>query len=294
MMNQLVSTHAHGRSNTVPHSRIGTLLQEAGKLTAPDIERVLCWQFSNGGRFGEAAQQLGLVTTADIDLAIAHQFRHVTLRLEERRFPLELVALHEPFSERTETLRAVRIQLRRRWFAPGRRALVVASIDSGAGASFVAANLAVMFSQAGERTLLVDANIRRPRLHKIFNLENCKGISEVLAGQVSLEGVVWLAGAALPELSILPGGAPAANPHAMVFRKTFDEIHDSLSHRFDTVLYDVSSFSDGADALAVAARAGGVLLVLRKDTTRVVDMRAAAERLRQCGIEIVGSVMLDF
>ncbi len=189
-------------------------------------------------------------------------------------------------------MRAIRSQLMLRWFASGRKTLAIACVNPGEGASLFVANLAVVFSQLGEQTLLVDANLRKPRQHQIFNLPGKQGLSDILAGRADLDAIAKVD--SFVDLSVLQAGTLPPNPQELVSRSTFDELTDNLARRFDVVLYDVSAFSAGADALAIAVRAGGVLLVTRKNTTSLADISTAAEQLGRVGAEVVGSVMVDY
>ena len=103
----------------------------------------------------------------------------------------ELIAATDPDSAAVEHLRALRSQLMLRWFENDARqaALAVVSPGSGEGRSYIAANLAVLFSQLGKRTLLIDADLRRPRQHRIFGLPGRIGLSSVLAGRVGWDAV---------------------------------------------------------------------------------------------------------
>lgn len=271
---------------------IGEMLRDAGKLTIDDTERVLHTQTELGIRFGEAAQRLGLVTDADIRQVLARQFDYPYLQPGASGFSPNLVAAFAPFSAQAEALRAVRSALMLRWFAHGRRALAVLGVGEGDGVSLFAANLAVVFSQLGEQTLLVDANLRHPRQHTIFDLPGRQGLSDLLAGRAELDVVQHIA--CFADLSVLPAGTPAPNPQELLARAAFRALNTQLESRYDVVLYDVAPFSQGVDALAVASRAGGVLLVARKDHTPVAKVSRMAEQMAQAGADVIGSVVVDF
>ncbi len=278
------------------------MLLELGKLTPEGVERVLRLQKERGIRFGEAAQLLGLITEAGIqqvlarqhrDAVLASQFDYPYLQPGQGKYPAELVAAYQPFSVQVEILRAVRTQLMLRWFATGHKELAVVSINPREGASLFTANLAVVFSQLGERTLLIDANLRRPRQHEIFNLGNKEGLSYVLAGHAAANDVISKV-EPFAHLFVLPAGTPPPNPQELLGRASFGELNESLVSQFDVVLFDTSDFSAGADTLAIAARTGGVLLVARKNNTRMADIKATSEQLGRIDIEVVGSVLVDF
>ena len=271
---------------------IGRILLEMGKLSPEDAERVLRIQKELGMRFGEAAEYLGLITKADIQQVLARQFDYPYLQQSDNKFPLELVAAYQPFSPQVETLRAIRSQLMLRWFAKQRHALAIMSVNPGDGVSFFSANLAIVFSQLGEHTLLVDANMRKPAQEKLFNLQSKLGLSDILAGRAEMSEISKID--SFVDLSVLVAGTPPPNPQELLSRESFTQLNSQLERNYDAVLYDVSAFSTGADALAVASRVGGVLLVTRQDKTRVADVNALCDQFIRNGVEVVGTVMVNF
>jgi len=273
-------------------SSIGGLLLESGRITPENAERVLRMQKELGIRFGEAAQRLGLITEADIQQVLARQFDYPYLQAGEGKYSPKLVAAYQPFSHQVETLRAVRSQLMLRWFARGRKSLTIVQIGNDDGASLFAANLAVVFSQLGEATMLVDANLRKPQQHEIFGLQSRIGLSDVLAGRAGMDAVTKVE--AFVDLSVMAAGTQPPNPLELLSRPSFGSFNSKLEEDYDVVLYDVAPFADGADALAVAARSGGVLLVTRKNKTMLAEVSAMSEQLAQAGAQVIGSVVVDF
>ncbi|NHZ36397.1 chain length determinant protein tyrosine kinase EpsG [Massilia rubra] len=273
-------------------SSIGGLLLESGKITPENAERVLRMQKELGIRFGEAAQRLGLINEADIQQVLARQFDYPYLQPGEGSYSPHLVAAYDPFSPQVETLRAVRSQLMLRWFARGRKSLTVVGIDRGDGASLFAANLAVVFSQLGEHTLLVDANLRKPAQHAIFNLPGKQGLSDVLAGRAELDVTAHIG--SFVDLSVLGAGTLPPNPQELLSRSNFAGLNAQLESKYDVTLYDVAASQTGLDALVLAARTGGVLIVARKNKTHMGDVNALAEQVAQNGAVVVGSVLVDF
>ncbi|NHZ41039.1 MULTISPECIES: chain length determinant protein tyrosine kinase EpsG [Massilia] len=273
-------------------SSIGGLLLESGKITPENAERVLRMQKELGIRFGEAAQRLGLINEADIQQVLARQFDYPYLQPGEGSYSPHLVAAYDPFSPQVETLRAVRSQLMLRWFARGRKSLTVVGIDRGDGASLFAANLAVVFSQLGEHTLLVDANLRKPAQHSIFNIPGKQGLSDVLAGRADLDVISHVG--SFVDLSVLGAGTLPPNPQELLSRSNFAGLNAQLESKYDVTLYDVAASQTGLDALVLAARTGGVLIVARKNKTHMGDVNALAEQVAQNGAVVVGSVLVDF
>jgi protein-tyrosine kinase len=273
---------------------LGGILIDSGLLKAEDAERVLLVQKEQNLRFGEAAIRLGLLTEADIQHALSRQFAYAYLRKtpgEERPVSEELVAAYEPFSARVEQLRSIRSQLMLRWFdkAEQRQVLSVVGAERGEGRSHLAANLAVVFSQLGERTLLVDADMRNPRQHEIFHLENKVGFSTVLSGRSRGDSVVRIP--ELAGLSVLPAGPMPPNPLELLNRLNFDEFLIQAKASFDVVIVDTPAISSGEDAFMTAVRTGAAIAVARSSKTKVSSFSDLVQGLMNAGVSVVGSVL---
>jgi chain length determinant protein tyrosine kinase EpsG len=271
---------------------IGSVLVDAGRLRAEDTELILRVQRERGLRFGEAGLSLGLITPRDIDFALSQQFEYAYLQPGGSPVSEEVFAAYAPFSREAEALRVLRAQLMVRWFddGPARSSLAIISAAPGEGRSYVAANLAVTFSQAGERTLLIDADMRNPRQHRLFGVENRIGLSAVLALRSNGESIQRVPG--LPHLALLPAGAIPPNPHELVMRPVFVDLLQQLGAHYDVILLDSPPATQAADAQTLAVRAGAALMVVRKNKSRAAEVRAVREVIPEAAI--VGAVLNDF
>ena len=275
---------------------LGGILIDSGLLKPEDAERVLLLQKEQNMRFGDAAVRLGLLTEADVQYALSRQFAYAYLRKtpgNKKPVSDELVAAYEPFSPRVEQLRAIRSQLMLRWFdkADQRQALTIVGAERGEGRSHLAANLAVVFSQLGERTLLVDADMRHPRQHELFYLENKIGFSTVLSGRSREEAIVRIPD--LAGLCVLPAGPVPPNPLELLNRLNFDEFMMQAKASFDVVIIDTPAMSVGEDAAMIAVRTGAALAVARSARTRVANFADLVQGLMNSGVTVVGSVLND-
>jgi len=277
---------------------IGAILLEEGKLTAPEIERVLELQRSEGMRFGEAAVRLGYITDNDVRFALAKQydFGHLVQDVQAKGHQpsTELVAAFAPFHPRTEELRALRTQLLIRWYNPesGRNALVVTSPESGEGRSYIAANLAIVFSQLGARVLLVDADLRKPRQAQIFGLPSGQGLSTVLSGRTEHHAQFPVVG--LSRLSVLPAGPLPPNPQELLSRPAFAALVKDLQSLYDVLIIDTPPACRFADAQSITFRAGDALVVARKNHTPVEATSKVIRELAGTGARVVGTVINDY
>ncbi|OYU46000.1 MAG: tyrosine protein kinase, partial [Burkholderiales bacterium PBB4] len=200
---------------------IGSIIAETRNLTADQVERVLQHQRAKGIRFGEAAIALGYANADDVLFALAQQFHYPYAAETQSKANPELVALNQPFGAQAESFRAIRSQLMMRLFNEGqpRHAIAVVSPNAGDGKTFFAANLAITMAQLGGRTLLVDADMRGPRQHQVFGIDNKAGLSGVLSGRTEAKVIQQVVG--VPSLFVLPVGITPPNPLELVERPAF-------------------------------------------------------------------------
>jgi len=203
----------------------------------------------------------------------------------------ELVAAKDPFSDRAEEFRSLRRLILSTVYATADRpALAVVSAEAGDGKTYMAANLAISFSQLGGRTLLIDANLRQPRLHRLFGTRAEVGLSNLLAGEFSGgEAVIAIDG--LEGLSFLGAGVPAADPVRLLQQARFSMLLERLVDTFDYVLIDTPSHDDGPDARLIAARAGAALVVGRRGHSRIAKVRGLLSQLHLGPTSVAGVVM---
>ncbi|MDF3009230.1 MAG: putative non-specific protein-tyrosine kinase EpsG-like protein [Burkholderiales bacterium] len=271
--------------------QIGAILMAEGKLTEPEAEQVLKRQRELGWRFGEAAIELNFITNTDLREALAKQYEFPYLASGPEGVSRELIAAWDPFHPAVEELRRVRTQLLIRWFDPGagRRTLAVASACAREGRSFVAANLAVVFSQLGQRTLLIDADFRAPRQQSIFNVADRFGLSSALSGRADLSVAVPVTG--LAGLAVLPSGPVPPNPLELLSRPGFAALLAKAQSEYDFIIIDTPPVTEYADAQCVAFRTGDAMLVSRKDHTRMADTEQAVRDLTEGNARVVGTLI---
>lgn len=203
----------------------------------------------------------------------------------------ELVAAKEPFSDRAEEFRALRGTLLGAVFSGvGKRALAVVSAEQGDGKTYLVSNLAVSFSQFAGRTLLIDANLRHPQVHRLLGTRCDVGLSNLLAGEVQGENVVPVAG--VEGLHFLGAGSAIADPVRLLQGPRFSVLLEQMVDSFDYVFVDTPSNESGPDARLIAARAGAALLVGRKGRSRVSGVKRLLSQLNM-GPSLVAGVVLN-
>jgi protein-tyrosine kinase len=270
---------------------IGAILIEQGRLNVEDVEEIQAFANLHGLRFGDAAVQLQRLSQLDIESAIAQQYNYPVLaRGGDSGVADDVIAGYQPQSEAVEPLRALRSQLILRWLnGTKRKVLAVTSAERGDGRSWLAANLATMFAQLGERTLLIDADMRHPRQHRLFNIDNSVGLSALLTGRAGRE----IARRIHPQLRlyVLPAGVLPPNPQELLARQVFEVVVDHFAAQFSVVIVDTPAISETADAQILAANAGSAILVARRNHTLQSKLLNAMETLTQTGVNVIGSVM---
>ena len=294
MPTNVVSASTESPALTRIDHLIGGILIDAGRLKLEDAERILHLQREQGLLFGDAAIKLGLLTEADIQFALSRQFNFPYLVRGESKVSEDLIAAYARAGPQLEALRALRSQLMLRWFDndPTRKALAIVSGKRREGRSYIAANLAVVFSQLGQHTLLIDADMRNPSQHHLFGVDNSGGLSEALSGRGGPVTIKHISG--LPDLWVLPAGASPPNPLELLARPKFPQLLAELGQKFDVILLDSPAAADYADAQTLAVRAGAALIVARKNATRMWQVRGVSDSVAQGNATIVGTVLNDF
>ena len=188
-----------------------------------------------------------------------------------------------------EAIRSVRTSLIFSSADEGARPVLVTSTAPGEGKSCISANLAISLAQLGRRTLLVDADLRRPQQHVLFGLDLEPGLSNLLATEAE-EGAV-VRETSIPGLSLVPAGKTPPNPTDLVASPRFARFLDSCRARFDWIIFDTTPVLPVADALVAAKVVGKVLFVAASGTT---SRRAAADalgKLDEAEAGVLGTVL---
>jgi capsular exopolysaccharide synthesis family protein len=174
------------------------------------------------------------------------------------------------------------------------RVVTVTSPNPQDGKSTVAANLALALAEMGRRVLLVDADLRKPRQHVLFNLENTWGLADLLEDETAVSAYpreAFYRETEVPNLYVLPSGPPLKNVGAMVHSDRFGELLQRFRQEFDYVFLDTPPVLVVSDARVTGQRSDGVILVLRAGETRQADALQVVRRLKEDGTRILGTVL---
>ncbi|MDH2424141.1 polysaccharide biosynthesis tyrosine autokinase [Sphaerisporangium sp. TRM90804] len=206
---------------------------------------------------------------------------------DARRLPL--IIRREGQSTRSEAFRSLRTNLQFMGVDRQPRSLVVTSCLPEEGKSSTATNLAITFAQAGWRVILVDADLRRPRVPSYLGIEGAVGLTNVLIESVDLAGAVQTWGD--DSLSVLPSGQIPANPSELLGSQAMRDLVGRLTKEYDIVVVDAAPLLPVTDAAALAAICDDVLLVVRHGKTRREHLVRAGELLSSINARLVGSVL---
>lgn len=247
--------------------------------------------FNRGVTDPADVERLGLPVYA----AILDSPQERTLALRQRRgrsrhLRPQLLALNAPTDGAMEALRFLRTSLHFARIEPENKLLMIAGPSSGVGKTFVCSNLAVAVAQAGQRVVLVDADMRRGTLHDVLGVRATEGLSELISRQINLDAAVrTVAGA--ENLSFISRGAPPPNPSELLMHPNFGKLLDTLAANYDLVIIDTPPVLAVTDAAVIGQHVGTTLLVVRSGLSQAREIALAKQRLEQSGVEIKGAIV---
>ena len=203
----------------------------------------------------------------------------------------DLFILHNPRSAVAECARFIRTNLL--FMSPDRplKTLVVTSPSPQEGKSTTAVTTAITMAQAGSRTLIVDTDMRKPRLHRVFGLESDAGISTVLLGEASLDEAIQRS--EVPNLDVLVCGAMPPNPSELLLSARFKDLVGQLADRYDRVVFDTPPVGPVTDPAIIGTLVDGVVLVSKCDQTTKASVKQAMRSLKDANVRVFGVILND-
>jgi polysaccharide biosynthesis transport protein len=188
-----------------------------------------------------------------------------------------------------EALRTIRTRILLSPVAARMRALAITSSGPGEGKTVLASNLAISMVAGGRSVLLIDADMRRPQVHRVFDLSLGPGLSNVLAGEVKALDAVRESSA--KGLFVLPAGANVANASEILDNEALSNLIEGFSKRYDLIILDCPPAMAVADTSIIANAALSVLFVVRAGSTKGDVARAAIERIKSAQAQVIGVVL---
>lgn len=289
MANETQSTRPAPSNNA---DQMGSRFIEAGLLTAAQVERVVELQKVGNLRFGEAAVRLGLLTEQNVQMVLSEQFNYATALVPSDSLDKSLDIALSPFGIEAEAIRQIRAELSIRLSQQEKISLAIVSAVEGEGKSYLAASLALAFSQMGKRTLLIDANMRSPTQHLLFGLENKTGLSTILAGRTAVSAGSLAKG--FPHLRVLNAGPQPPNPLEILLQPALTKLMQELANDFDVFIVDTPAVQVSSDAQTIAQQAGMCLLVARQHHSDLAALRNTEAQMKTSGTQIIGTVYNAF
>ncbi|MBN2117188.1 MAG: polysaccharide biosynthesis tyrosine autokinase [Anaerolineales bacterium] len=202
----------------------------------------------------------------------------------------EIYVSRQPRSPVSESFRSLRTNLEFSSVDKPLRTILVTGAEAGDGKTTISANLAAIFAQGGKRVLLLDADLRRPRLHRFLGIQNRLGLTDLFRDGLDVEAVTYQwSDSNSKTMSVITSGSLPPNPAELLGSHKMDSILAELASRVDVLIID-SPPSLVADAQLLAAKVDGVLLVVQPGKTHADAARATRELLDRAGARVVGAV----
>jgi capsular exopolysaccharide synthesis family protein len=209
-------------------------------------------------------------------------------RLESgKSYPVELITFGHPKSMLSEAYRNIRTSILLSFSERPPKRIAISSPNPAEGKTTTVINTAIALSQTGAKVIIIDSDMRKPRVHKVFDEENGAGLSNFLSGNASLESVIK--GSDVPNLYYIPSGPIPPNPSELIGSKLFKSLIESLGERFDHIVLDSPPVLGFADTISTSV--DGVILVVLGGKTPRETLQRAKEVLHQVNAKILGVVI---
>jgi capsular exopolysaccharide synthesis family protein len=200
-----------------------------------------------------------------------------------------LFTVVDPMSNISEQFRTIRTNILYSSVENQTQSIIVTSAGPSEGKSTTSANLAIAFAQSGMKTVLVDADLRRPTVHRSFFMENTKGLSSLLSiRRMSLGEVIQPSD--VRNLDLITSGPISPNPSELLASSRMRKVLHILKQEYDFIIFDVPPVGTVTDAQLIASQVDGALLVVREDQTEKSGLERAVKLLDQVDANIIGSI----
>lgn len=232
----------------------------------------------------EIAQQLGMRVMGHVPILSTRKVDAKDSKLHE-----SLIAYHLPKSQQAESFRAIRTNLFFNAQGKDSQIIQITSPTPGDGKSTLAANLAVSIAQSGKRVLLLDADLRRPTVDYLFNIDSEQGFASILSGDSTIKEAVF--DCEVDGLQLMPVGKRPPNPAELLTSTKLFDFFETLREKYDFIIIDSPPMLAVTDPCSVAARADGVILAMRIKKNVKLSAGRAKEVLDSVNANIMGIVV---
>lgn len=208
---------------------------------------------------------------------------------EKESFNSHLISLKNPQSVTSEEFKSIRSNIQFSMIDSHFSSISVTSSEPGEGKSFVSTNIAIVFATQGLNVLLVDTDLRKPSLYRLFQVTNKKGTTTLLRHpHIPLEKVIYPT--SQENLSFLPSGPIPPNPSELLNSSRMEHLMDKLREVYDLVIYDLPPIVTVTDAQVMAGKTDGTIFVVRNGVTERASMRKAKHLLEHANANVIGTV----
>ena len=210
--------------------------------------------------------------------------------VDEKELNPELVVLNKPTSPQSESIKLISTNINYS-ATPEPKVLSITSPAPKEGKTVMAANLAISYAQNGRKTLLLDLDMRRPRVEKALGIEKLNvGVVNHILKDVPLENITQNY---MENLDVIPVGPIPPNPTSLLTSKKFEQFMEKIKEKYEKIIIDLPPMLAAADSLIVSKHADGMILVVRAGKTHKHSLRVAIENIEASGVKLLGVVIND-
>ena len=202
----------------------------------------------------------------------------------------ELIVELDPKSNVAESLRIVRTNLQFSAVDEKLKTILITSSVPGEGKSFISSNLAITFAQNNSKVLLIDCDMRKGRLHKIFNVDNQKGLSDLLIDEINTDLKQYIQKTDIDNLSVITMGTVPPNPSELLASAKHKVVMEMLKNKFDYIIYDGTPVNPVTDSIIMASLVDKVVIVSAIGDTDVETLQNTKQSLENVNANIAGVV----
>lgn len=202
----------------------------------------------------------------------------------------ELIVEKMPKAIVSENIKGLRTNLQFTAVDKALKTILITSTNAGEGKSFISANLAISFAQADKRVLLVDCDLRKGRVHKLFNIPNVRGLSNLLTDDLR-SYAKYIRGTEINRLNVITCGTYPPNPSELLASRKNKQLIKILKDAYDVVIFDGAPVGGLADSVILSSFVDGTLIVVRDSATTVKDLVSVKKSLVKVGARILGIVI---
>ncbi len=201
-----------------------------------------------------------------------------------------LVTFHQPKNQYSEAYRVLRTNLRFSNVDTDKKVILITSAKPGSGKTTTAANLAITMAKYSLKTLLIDADLRRPRIHELFGIQKGNGLTRYLLEKKDFENYINdIEG--VENLHVLTSGVEPPDPSELLFSEKMKKLIEKAKETYDVIIIDSPPILVASDTSILATLADGIILVVSSNKSKIEDVLEAKEQIIRTGTKILGSVL---